>query len=230
MENLRRKSRIFKNGFTLAEVLITLVIIGVVAALTISPLINTYVESSTVSKVKKGLSILGQAKKLAEVQNGSLEAWDYHVAGDRYASVSKFWDFLKPYITVTKDCGSGTDCYQSDGTYRLNGLLYFENFNTLAKYYKVILADGSVMWFKTAINKCSDSNGGLSNVCAEVWYDVNGTKKPNTLGRDIFLYHITPDGVYPYMSNGSWVDCTLESEGWSCSSYIIKQGNMNYLH
>jgi len=47
------------NGFTLAEVLITLVIVGVVAALTIPTVINTYVESSTVAKVKKGINILG---------------------------------------------------------------------------------------------------------------------------------------------------------------------------
>ena len=69
MGNCLHKFKIFKNGFTLAEVLITLVIVGVVAALTISPLVNTYVESSTVAKVKKGLSILGQAKKLAEAQD-----------------------------------------------------------------------------------------------------------------------------------------------------------------
>ena len=60
------------RAFTLAEILITLVVIGVVAALTISVVINTYVESSTVAKVKKGLSVLGQAKKLAETQNGSI--------------------------------------------------------------------------------------------------------------------------------------------------------------
>lgn len=57
--------------------LVTLVIIGVVAAFAISPLINSYVESSTVSKVKKGLSILGQAKKLAETQNGPIEGWNF---------------------------------------------------------------------------------------------------------------------------------------------------------
>ena len=63
-----------KNGFTLAEVLITLVIIGVIAALVIPATINTYVERSTVSKVKKAISILGQAKMLAENQNGPIEA------------------------------------------------------------------------------------------------------------------------------------------------------------
>ena len=66
-----------RRAFTLAEILITLVIIGVVAAFTISALINTYVESSTVAKVKKGLSTIGQAKKLAEAQNGPIEGWDY---------------------------------------------------------------------------------------------------------------------------------------------------------
>ena len=63
-----------KNGFTLAEVLITLVIIGIVAALTISAVINTYVERSTVAKVKKALSILAQAKNLPRLKTVQLSA------------------------------------------------------------------------------------------------------------------------------------------------------------
>ena len=90
-----------KSAFTLAEVLITLVIIGVVAALTISAVINTYVERSTVAKVKKGLSILGQAKKLAETQNGSIIGWDY---GSTWSAENnqKFFNYIKPYISLSK--------------------------------------------------------------------------------------------------------------------------------
>ena len=101
-----------KKGFTLAEVLITLVIIGVVAALVISPLINTYVESSTVAKVKKGLSILGQAKKLAENQSGPVDGWNFTENSDA-ESANQFWSYLKPHISLTKDCGADTSCYQN---------------------------------------------------------------------------------------------------------------------
>ena len=144
MESCLRKFKIYKNGFTLAEVLITLVIIGVVAALTISAVINTYVESSTVAKVKKGLSILGQAKKLAEAQNGSIEGWDFETP-------SQLFNYLKPNLSIAKDCGTGSDCYQSNGVYQLNGSLHVQNYNSSSSYYKFVLADGSVMWFRTAL-------------------------------------------------------------------------------
>jgi len=230
MEKLRRKFEISKSGFTLAEVLMTLVIVGVVAAFTIPTVINTYVESSTVAKVKKGLSILGQAKKLAEAQNGSIEGWDFS-DGATAENAEKFWNYVKPYFSIVKDCGFGHDCYQSDGVYLLKGNKWDINFNisTSHYYYKFILADGSVMWLRTAIGgRCADSDAGagVNNICAMFWYDVNGIKKPNTFGKDVFRYAVTVNGVYPDMNN----DCNKNSNGWGCAGYIIKHNNMDYLH
>lgn len=219
--------KINKHGFTLAEVLITLVIIGVVAALAISPLVNTYVESSTVAKVKKGLSILGQAKKLAEVQNGSIVGWDFG-SGQTFESASKLWNYLKPNIAVAKDCGNSTECYQSDGVYLLNGNRHEYNYNTSSMFYKIVLADGSVMWFRTGngSGQCSEQVGDINNICAAFYYDVNGDKKPNTVGRDIFVYYISADGAFPSVSD----TCSKTAAGWGCTAYIIKNGNMKYLH
>jgi len=216
-----------KNAFTLAEVLITLVIIGIVAALTISSVINTYVERSTISKVKKGLSTLAQAKKLAEVQNGSIESWNFG-AGPTAENARDFWTYLKPHISVAKDCGSNLDCYQSNGLYTLRGLPYDKNHSTLSEYYKFVLADGGVMWFRMAAGgKCSvTEEDQVPNVCAVFFYDVNGDKRPNAIGRDIFAYTMSADSVYPYMKN----DCNKSSTGRGCSGYIIKNSNMKYLH
>ena len=52
-------------GFTLAEVLITLGIIGVVAAMTIPNLIQHYSQEATVNKLKKTISVLNQAYRLS---------------------------------------------------------------------------------------------------------------------------------------------------------------------
>ena len=213
-----------KYGFTLAEVLITLVIIGVVAALTVSPIINTYVESSTVAKVKKGLSILGQAKKLAEVQNGSIEGWDFG-EGATAETASQFWNYLKPHISVIKDCGSNSGCYQNNGVHLLNGDFY--NGYIDSSRYKFILADGSVMWFRMGFSgKCASSENEITNVCAVFSHDVNGDKAPNIWGRDIFSYAMTVNGIYPLTHN----DCNKNSSGWGCAGYIIKHNNMKYLH
>ena len=226
MKNCLHKLKIFKNGFTLAEVLITLVIVGVVAAFTIPTVINTYVESSTVAKVKKGLSILGQAKKLAEAQNGSIMGWDFS-DGFTAEAAEQFWNYLKPHLSVAKDCGSNTDCYKPNGLYYMYGGSADHASNS--KYYKFVLADGSVMWFKMLEGeRCSSSFANLQNVCATFFHDVNGDKKPNTFGKDIFNYKMTIDNIYP----DSRADCKDDSSsyGFGCSGYIIKNNNMNYLH
>ena len=229
MENCLHKLKIFKYGFTLAEVLITLVIVGVVAALVISPLINTYIESSTVAKVKKGLSILGQAKKLAEAQNGSIEGWNFE-EGLNIENATLLWNYLKPYVSVVKDCGAGQDCYQSGGVLTLSGNPT-TNYNNSSYYYKIILADGSVMFFRVGgsdgSGKCSVSDGGIENVCGLFGYDVNGVKPPNTIGKDVFYYIFAKDGVYPYLDTNN---CKKTGHGFGCSEYIIKHNNMNYLH
>ena len=221
MEKFSQKFQIYKNGFTLAEVLITLVIVGVVAALTIPTVINTYVESSTVGKVKKGLSILGQAKRLAEAQNGSIIGWDFE-GSDNAQDSNKFWRYLKPHLSVVKECDYGSnpaDCSVST----LKGLSTSNNY-AFWGYYKFILSDGSVMWFRISGPKCSSTVQNVDNVCAIFFYDINGDKKPNTIGKDVFSYNMNIDGVYP--SAGS----CLGGDGWGCTAHIIKYGNMNYLH
>ena len=49
------------SGFTLAETLITLTILGVVAAITVPSLINKYIESSNRTKVKKAMAAYEKA-------------------------------------------------------------------------------------------------------------------------------------------------------------------------
>lgn len=64
-----------KKAFTLAEVLITLGIIGVVAALTIPTLIANHKKQTVETKLAKFYSVMGQAIKLAEVDNGDKKYW-----------------------------------------------------------------------------------------------------------------------------------------------------------
>src|SRR5574344_1609757 len=85
------------TAFTLAEVLITLGIIGVVAAMTILTLISNTQKHDTVVKLKKSYTILAQAIKLAEIDNGSVSSWDYSNAQNFYTT------YLKPYLIVNKE-------------------------------------------------------------------------------------------------------------------------------
>lgn len=77
MKNCRQVFSIFKSGFTLAEVLITLVIVGVIAALTIPTVISTYRKSVVESRLKASFSNLSNAVNRSVVDNGSIVLWDY---------------------------------------------------------------------------------------------------------------------------------------------------------
>ena len=67
----------YKFGFTLAEVLITLGIIGVVAAITIPSLINNYKAKKLRSQFLKSYSVVQQAFKLMEADDVSLDPSTY---------------------------------------------------------------------------------------------------------------------------------------------------------
>ena len=89
-----------KAAFTLAEVLITLGIIGVVAALTMPSLIAHYRKQEIETRLKHFYSIINQAVMLSEVHNGEAEYWDYTDAP--YGQDASAWvnKYLAPYMKV----------------------------------------------------------------------------------------------------------------------------------
>ena len=111
------------NGFTLAEVLITLGIIGIVAAMTLPTLIAKYEKKQTAVRVKKIYSELTQAIRLSEAENGNFEDWsveeglDYTVEGTRIF-INKY---IRPYFHNLKECGEGSDDKNLCGTAPVSG-------------------------------------------------------------------------------------------------------------
>ena len=215
-----------KNGFTLAEVLITLGVIGVVAAMTIPTVINHHKERVTINKVKKIYSTISQALLLSIKDNGPANEWN---VGNGYNSTTavEITIYLKPYLKVLKDCGTASGCleYTQNAKY-LKGDVNDTNYDTNSKYYKMILQDGSYIWIRSSDSLyCNSKSGGHSDSCGVVFFDINGNKQPNTIGIDIFDMHITPYSVKPSLAS-----CDKNSEGWGCLNYILQNDNMNYLH
>ena len=90
-----------KDGFTLAEVLVTLGIIGIVAAMTMPALMTNYRKTVTVNKVKKFYSVMSQATNTAIAINGSMGDWDGFTSHHNGKEVQQWFDkYLKPHIKV----------------------------------------------------------------------------------------------------------------------------------
>lgn len=205
-----------KKGFTLAEVLITLGVIGVVAAITMPTLIAKYQEHVTVNKVKKFYTMMSQAVLLSINDNGYPPEWNS----------DKFYDYIRPYLKIVKDCKNINGCLgYDDGMYKLDNTLQAKYDNYGKNMYKYILSDGSYIWMRKSDPYCRANDFATTgDVCGLIWFDINGNKKPNTFGRDIFLLYVSPTGVKSISNN----TCYKDSQGSSCLTWILQNGNMNY--
>ena len=92
-----------KKAFTLAEVLVTLSIIGVVSALTVPTLTNRISEKQVVEKVKTAYSFLSDAFSKAKMDNGDFETWDISEYNTRNGA-EKLQSYFEPYFkTISTD-------------------------------------------------------------------------------------------------------------------------------
>lgn len=157
------------RGFTLAEVLITLGIIGVVAALTIPGLIETYQKVATAQKLKETYSIIVQAAKLHTNETGlELEGFDTRLNGREFLDT-----YFAPYMKVIQRCTTVKACYHGE-----NPLSIDRKRSTYVPEYILVLLNGAYV--------------GVSSMVPGVLFyiDINGAKKPNLSGRDIFYFYL----------------------------------------
>ena len=228
MELLEKATASFRqnSAFTLAEVLITLGIIGVVAALTIPVVMNNANEKETIVSLKKSYSILTSAYTQAVQDNGTPDLW----GADPLV-------VLKPYLKISKDCTTTLGgCFSPGVTYKfLNGGNEIENDST--GQTAVQLADGSSLMYQNDSSDCTGSVGdtqALQAYCGQIYVDINGNKRPNQWGIDAFIFHFTKFGIVPFGTapETRWpfsAEChDISKSGYSCSGWVIYNENMDY--
>ena len=192
-----------KSAFTLAEVLITLGIIGVVAALTLPTVIQNYQKQVTVTKLKKAYSMLGQVAQKSIADNGAID----FVEGDLLdeGAVKKFFNtYWLSYFKGVDVFPDGKKPYRLNGNtvfYKhVGGLLDSTNVYTAYSAGRIFFntADGIsyyVYIVKWINNKYNDKGELISQDAAYdskqmVYVDLNGIKPPNTFGKDAFVFYV----------------------------------------
>ena len=187
-----------KVAFTLEETLITLGIIGVVAAMTIPNLITNHQKKQTVTKLQKAISVLNQAYKLSYDENGDLSPEEQTALGSS-EYFKKYWE---SYIKVNQFCETAQDCgYASNPPmYMINGELTDWGWGSSSTRTLFSTMDGFVYFIISSYWKTLDQVQVSNPV---VFVDLNGGEKPNRLGRDIFELVLISDGkgVQPYGTN-----------------------------
>jgi len=204
------------KAFTLAEVLITLAIIGVVAALTIPSVIASYNRQEISTKLKKVVSTLQNTTNLAISEHGPIKTWTIEKEATHANSKAFAEKYLLPYLRVSKMCGEKRtdECYYQYSNYHAVGW-----YSPADKEVQFYLADGTMISLWTAYVE----NGRY--ISAPMMVDINGHKKPNLYGKDIFF--ITYTLVYDNVVYGK-IEAAKTHNGISWDLYSSAGCNKGY--
>ena len=169
-------------GFTLAEVLITLGIIGVVAAMTMPTLMNSTQGAQYKTAYKKALSAISQAVTL----NVALDEWNFaDVTGN--SGNYQILDMLKTRTNVVRNETGNTNLKDPKGnTYKigyssvgkLQGITAETDIGT--NNVTVFFNDGIMFSYDATQTGCTEAEGATAKVCTGI-IDVNGIKAPNRI-------------------------------------------------
>ncbi|MEE3349925.1 MAG: type II secretion system protein, partial [Candidatus Gastranaerophilaceae bacterium] len=247
-----------KAAFTLAEVLITLGIIGVVAALTLPTLISNYQKRVYVNQLKKSISTLSQGFTLMMGQDGVTELKDTDAfSGIEGEGSCDHMNFLTDNCRSVREglqrVFSGIQFAPCDGPYYkyLSGSFA----NTRPTSYTCInFPDGlQIMYYK--FYKTPSCYGvylkpPLGCVGEAIDIDINGPKNPNTFGRDVYrvlladngsvyvygsqvaskILRYNPDYYYWQTTRDEFFKCTTSGFGYGggCGGRVLEEDAMNY--
>ncbi|MCD8024245.1 MAG: type II secretion system GspH family protein, partial [Candidatus Gastranaerophilales bacterium] len=205
-------------AFTLAETLITLAIIGVVAAMTIPSVLNHYQKQETIAKLKKAYTTLNQVMQLSELDNGSYDTWQ---DGYEMGAMAYIETYFLPYFKVAAICHKYNNCgyEKSQPWYALNGSTAQISFSDSRYRYPFITNDGILYSISVA--------GGSSTKSDRIYVDINASNKPNMAGKDFFQFErVSGNLILPYGYNLTDdkinSDCSKDSSGCYCAAKIMR--------
>ena len=215
-------------AFTLAETLIVMGIIGVVAALTIPNLNSSTADKEKVAKLQKIYSNLQDAFGRAQAVYGPFDEWTQGDTTDS-AKLTRMGERISEFLKVTKTCNQTTGCRPNSKHYNFYGEELSSNYNADSKFgYNVILADGTALLIENAAGSC----------LMQIHADIDGINKgANKEGTDLFTFSVVEEnGVYSILPTAKGV--TMDEyigeplnadNGYGIATWVIVNGNMDYL-
>lgn len=223
------------RAFTLAEVLITLGIIGIVAAMTL-PTINKSIQNrDKTAKLKKFYSMINQAILRSSVDNGEPGGW---ISNLKYHDAEALYDWFEKYIIKymidIKNCRNGDSNCATGYKYCIKPGQCNEFANLINNYVLYIFSDGSMIISLTGGNP--DNDGITKSLILHILYDTNGYTKPNAYGKDIFSFRLNiNNGQYKmtcdsgnWSKNRNWLLTSCKNEPQSCSCLLMHSDNWEF--
>lgn len=195
-----------KWAFTLSEVLLTIAIIGVVAAFTMPGVIAHYKAQYYVVQLQKSMSQFEQAMQSIIMRHECTElpcTGVFNATADDNDWNKNFEQEITKSIKVLKTAPNGTTINSSITSVLLKPkIVTTQNTDWKSQAgFKFMTVDG--VFYLVEPKQCEDAPyaklSTLKNICADVTIDVNSINLPNQYGRDIFKFIMGQNGhLYPY--------------------------------
>ena len=202
-----------KLGFTLAEVLITLGIIGVVAALTAPALIQNTGSAQIGPKLAKAVSTFENANETMLTTTGATKVSTVGAGEQRNDRLEDYAEQLSNFMKMNlyEEAGQATEYGSTENAeffvkdYKdaeVTGLIEFP-INTGVKY---LSKDGFLyaITFSGIPQNLNRDKPIHKQIAGYVAIDINGTANPNRLGRDVFGFSLREDGTLSPMGSSDW--------------------------
>ena len=240
-----------KKAFTMAEVLITLGIMGIVMAMTLPQLIGNYQEKEQIARLKQAYSLIDNAFRLATEEYGTVDTWGTDADTRRLRGM----EILPKYLKTAKVCpknvkGCMGKTYKCLAKSTIGGDIKID---VDGRYESILLANGISIWFASQGQDCTQNllqwkqddyknKASWLNACFSLRVDTNGPGTPNTSSLDLFSFIVLQDGIVPdgtaSTNNWSWVlgfnNQCLNTRAYgtiymaNCTAWVLTFENMDY--
>jgi prepilin-type N-terminal cleavage/methylation domain-containing protein len=174
--------RMLKRGFTLAETLLTLLIIGIISSIVIPEIIADTQQAELKIAWKKAYGIANQTWRLVLSENPNTftgtGGWGGSFCGSPHDGR---WDAFKAKFNKIKECNNSVGCWASNAE---NAVGYPGAYLESTSKYGFVSNDG--MYWKAAFYNIDN---------AHVAVDVNGERGPNKWGIDMYEMLLQPTKV-----------------------------------
>ncbi|MBQ8459430.1 type II secretion system protein [bacterium] len=229
--NFGKTPRLLRSaGVTLAEVLITIGIIGVVAAMTIPTLIQKNQKRIIEANMKENYSIIQQVIRQNEAND--IDIVSEFKDGDIQFLKTWFETYFEPYMKYNRVCYDTEGCWQNKGPTKIltGGTVYAnrDNIGIGSQIITVKLNNGSNLVFNICGSSSMRNYCGMSTTGSglSLYIDANGDSPPNVIGKDIYvLCYSSAHGLIPagYNIADSEVNknCSKNASGDNAGFYCL---------
>ncbi len=179
------------NAFTLAEVLITLGIIGVVAAVTMPTLISNYKKHVVETRLKQEVSLIQNAVRMAEAKHGFTNEWPNcsvtEEGNDNFVyecTENILKTYLAPELKILKICKRNDfeTCWTTPRALTSEKREYLIKNSSSGEVAAILSNGSSIYMWQGGMSKSATSSPHI-----QLWFDIDGPNKGfERLGGDVF--------------------------------------------